>query len=99
VEIEERRRIVHIYRWRILTTTTVLCKSATKRTEKPVVPPSKCLTKSSDDEEDDDAETLLPKSIAKDIRLTPKLDLLRSRTVGAGAKELASNSHKSSTSS
>jgi len=32
-------------------------------------------------------------------RLTPKLARLRLRTVGAGGKELASNSHKFSTSS
>jgi len=37
--------------------------------------------------------------LAKNTRLTPKLDRLRPRTVGTGAKELASSSHKSSTSS
>jgi hypothetical protein len=79
-------------------TTTVFSKPATSRTEKPVFSMLKRLTKSSDGEEDDDTE-LIPKLMAKNTRLTPKLDRLRPRTVGAGAKELASNSHKSSTSS
>ena len=62
------------------------------------------LTKSykyivSDDEEDNDTEPSLPELIAKNTRLTPKLARLRPRTVGAGAKELLSNSYKSSTSS
>ncbi len=59
---------------------------------------SKRLTKSPDGEEDDDTE-LIPKLMAKNTRLTPKLDRLSPRTVGAGGNELASNSHKSSTSS
>jgi hypothetical protein len=42
---------------------------------------------------------LIPKLVAKNTRLTPKVDRLRSRIVGAGAKELASYSHKSSISS
>jgi hypothetical protein len=37
--------------------------------------------------------------MAKNTRLKPKLGRLRPRTVGAGTKELASNSHKSSASS
>jgi len=35
----------------------------------------------------------------RSARLTPKLDCLCPRTLGTGAKELASNPHKSSTSS
>ncbi len=76
-------------------TTTALRKPSTTRKEKPVVSTSKRLTKSSDGEEDDDIESV-PKLIANNTRLTPKLDRLRPRTVGAGAKELAPNSHKSS---
>ena len=38
---------------------------------------------------------MIPKLVAKNTRLTPKVDRLRSRIVGAGAKELASYSHKS----
>ncbi|CAF4048437.1 unnamed protein product [Rotaria sordida] len=73
-------------------------KSGTTRTEKPVVPTSKRLTKSSDGEEDD-TETSLPKLIATNTRLTPKLDCLRPRAVGAGDKDLASNFYTLSTSS
>jgi hypothetical protein len=79
-------------------TTNALSKSATRRTDKLVGLTSKCLTKSSDDEEDSATETPPPKLIVKNTRLTPKVDRLRPRTVGAGVKELASNGHKSSTS-
>ena len=37
--------------------------------------------------------------MVKSTRLTPRLDRLRPRTVGAGAKDLAINSNKSSISS
>ncbi len=37
--------------------------------------------------------------MAKNTRLTPKLDRLRPRTAGVGTKEFANNSHKSSASS
>jgi hypothetical protein len=68
------------------------------KTEKPVVSTSKRLATSSDDEEHGDTEAA-PKSVAKNTRLTPKLNRLRPRTVGVGTKQLAGNSHKSSTSS
>ena len=63
-----------------------------------VVSMSKCLTKSSDSEVDDDA-LWASKLKAKNNRLRPKLDRLRPGTVEGDAKELASNSHKSSHSS
>ncbi|CAF1336001.1 unnamed protein product [Didymodactylos carnosus] len=47
---------------------------------------------------DDDAEAI-SESVANNTRLTPKLNRLRPRTVGVGAKQLAGNSQKSSTSS
>ena len=71
-----------------------LASRTTIRTKKPVVSTSKCLTKSSDSEEDDDTKSA-SKLMAKSNRLTSKLDPLRPRTVDAGAKELASISHKS----
>ncbi|CAF4825447.1 unnamed protein product [Rotaria sp. Silwood1] len=73
-------------------------QQTTKRTKKPVVSTSKCLTKSSDSEEDDYTESA-SKLMVKNNRLTPKLDRLRPRTVGVGAKQLAGNSHKPSNSS
>jgi hypothetical protein len=73
-------------------------QQTTTRTKKPVVSTSKYLTKSCDSEEDDDTKSA-SKLMAKNNRITPKLDRLRPRTVGAGAKESASNSHTSSTSS
>ena len=75
-----------------------LASRTTIRTKKSVVSTSKCLTKSCDNEEDDDTESA-SNLMAKNNRLTPKLDRLRPRTVGASGKELASNSHKSSNSS
>jgi hypothetical protein len=56
---------------------------------------SKCLTQTPDGEENDDTQ-LIPKSIHENTRSTPKLDHLRPRTVGVGAKDLALDSHKSS---
>ncbi len=62
-----------------------------------VISKSKCLTKSSDKEENNDTESV-PKLKAKNIQLTPKLNRLRPRISGAGTKEFADNSHKSSAS-
>jgi hypothetical protein len=87
-------------------TTTVLSKPAMTRTKKCVASMSKPLTKSPDSEEENDtklSQKLMTtntqstsKSMAKNTQSTPKLNRLRPRTVGADAKELANNSHKSS---
>jgi hypothetical protein len=73
----------------------VIIKPATGRTKKPIVSMSKCLTKTPDDEEDDDTQ-LISRLMPENTRSTTKLDLLRPRTVGVGAKALAINCHKSS---
>ena len=77
---------------------TVISKPSATITEKPVISISQRLTETADGKEIDDNTEPASKIIAKNIRLTPKLDRLRPRTAGARAKESVNNPHKSSTS-